>query len=416
MVLLGFLHWRRQRCGVGLVFAYVIHLWLLHWLAPVFRALPATRLPTDLATFDGYVVSFYGFCAFAAGVLALPVPREAAVDGPVAPMAARRLANSLLVAGALAYALFFTPVARLPSVTSLVFGAVNLVVVGFALHCWMAWHSGKPVWPYLALALLLPLATTVFQGFLSYGMGWVLTLCTFVGAIYRPRWKIALASVVAIYVALSVVVTYLTHRKELRAVAWSHASLEMRLEKAANVMGDLQWLNPNDPIHQWRLDERFNQSALVGNAMAWTRYHGLARGETLWDGVVALVPRALWPSKPVVAGSMDVVTRYTGIEFAEGTSVGIGHILESYLNFGVPGVVIVMFALGLATALIDREGARSLHAGDPVTFARWFLAGIPLLNIGGSFVELTSSVAAALILGWLLRYATARAAVRGRSG
>ncbi len=46
------------------------------------------------------------------------------------------------------------------------------------------------------------------------------------------------------------------------------------------------------------------------------------------------IPRALWPNKPVVGGSGDLVSTYTGIRFADGTSVGIGQVLESFVNFG----------------------------------------------------------------------------------
>ena len=86
-----------------------------------------------------------------------------------------------------------------------------------------------------------------------------------------------------------------------------------------------------------------------------------ARGETIWHAIIAPVPRALWPNKPIVAGSGDLVSRYTGIMFAEGTSVGIGPVMEMYVNFGSAGVFVGFIVIGLFLGYIDFRAGESLR-------------------------------------------------------
>ena len=77
----------------------------------------------------------------------------------------------------------------------------------------------------------------------------------------------------------------------------------------------------------------------------------------------ALIPRAVWPDKPDVAGSGDIVSEFTGIRFAEGTSVGVGQVMEFYVNFGIPGVLIGFFGLGYLLMWLDQGIMRSLLRG-----------------------------------------------------
>jgi hypothetical protein len=120
-----------------------------------------------------------------------------------------------------------------------------------------------------------------------------------------------------------------------------------------------------------------------------------ARGETIIDAFLGLIPRVIWPNKPIRAGSGDLVTRFTGIEFAEGTSVGIGQVMEFYGNFGREGVVIGLFLIGLVVGTADRMAGWYLAAGDWKRFAAWYLPALGMLQTGGSLFELLTSTVAA---------------------
>jgi len=123
-----------------------------------------------------------------------------------------------------------------------------------------------------------------------------------------------------------------------------------------------------------------------------------ARGDTLWDALLALIPRALWPEKPITAGSGNLVSRYTGIDFASGTSVGVGQVMEFYLNFGTPGVLIGFIIMGVLVTAFDWQAAERLARNDLRGFVLWFLPGIALLQVNGQLVEITASAAASLVV------------------
>jgi hypothetical protein len=154
-----------------------------------------------------------------------------------------------------------------------------------------------------------------------------------------------------------------------------------------------------------RIDERLNQNFLVGRAAENLASGSVAfaRGYTLWQAALAVIPRAIWLDKPVRAGSPQLVSHYTGIHFAEGTSVGIGQVMELYINFGMIGIVIGFVCIGTLVRWVDAYAAEKLFIGDWGRFVAWFLPSISILQAGGSFVEVTGSAAASIVLVTTLR-------------
>ena len=93
-----------------------------------------------------------------------------------------------------------------------------------------------------------------------------------------------------------------------------------------------------------------DQNAQVGRAVQYIDA-GLAQfayGQTLIDGAASFVPRAIWPTKPIVVGGAALVTKYTGITFDPTTTVGVGNVMESYISFGTLGVMVWFIVLGAA--------------------------------------------------------------------
>jgi hypothetical protein len=70
-----------------------------------------------------------------------------------------------------------------------------------------------------------------------------------------------------------------------------------------------------------------------------------------WQSILnVLVPRLLYPDKPVLPSDSDLTSRYTGIYMAggaRGTSISLGYVAESYIDFGPYGMFLPVFALGL---------------------------------------------------------------------
>ena len=71
----------------------------------------------------------------------------------------------------------------------------------------------------------------------------------------------------------------------------------------------------------------------------------------LWLGAVqhVLMPRVFFPHKPAINDS-DRTNKYTGLGVAgaeQGTSISIGYMGESYIDFGFPGMLFPIFLLGV---------------------------------------------------------------------
>jgi hypothetical protein len=167
-----------------------------------------------------------------------------------------------------------------------------------------------------------------------------------------------------------------------------------------------EFFDPFNPAHLARIDDRMNQSALVGSAVVHLQETGgYANGETLFDAVLALIPRALWPDKPITAGSGDLVARFTGLNFETGggkTSVGIGAVMEFYINFGTAGVVGGFMILGILVTALDVLALERLENVDLNGFVLFYLPGLAFIQIGGQLVEVTAGAAASLAVAFMV--------------
>ena len=418
---------RRGVLGSGLVAAYVLNLALNHWLGGAIYVQPGYLSSDPDIVALGFQQSTFALGAFAVGVILL------------APLLARRMQTRppdvvsisqesppvrlyLLVGLAAFIGVAVLPV-RVPTLEAIGAQGWGLLIVGLGLGCWNAWRARSLAFLlWLGGTLLPPFVTIVTQGFLGFGTVATMAILTFVASFSRPGWKGLLATLVLSYMALSVFVTYMRDRSQIRDVVWGGGPLAARVDQVTQTVGSLEWFDPSNPDHVDRIDSRLNQNLLVGQAVAYLN-QGLAeyaQGGSVWNGVLALVPRAIWPGKPVAAGSAGLVSRFTGVEFASGTSVGIGNVMESYISFGTAGVLVAFAVLGTVIGTVDSMAGRRLRESDWRGFLLWYLPGLSLLQVGGSFVEITSSVGAALIavllVARLLRPVTASDVTRHMVG
>ena len=113
--------------------------------------------------------------------------------------------------------------------------------------------------------------------------------------------------------------------------------------------------------------------------------------------------KSLWRGKTVQAGSMNVAGYFTGEEYAKGTSVGLGQVMELYGNYKRWGVLVGFFLLGWLISIWDIRCGQALRQGDWRNYSCYFILLVPLLQPGGSAVELFSGTAAAAVLVWFLK-------------
>jgi hypothetical protein len=394
--------------GTGLTLAYLLNLSLIHLVGAAVYLLPAFQDHDPRLTELGFEQSLYGVMAFAVGGLIITpflaykglLPRAKVTHQPDP-----RLPKAYMTCGVLFYLLSATFLGHLPTAMAIVSTGQQLVVVGLALCCWRAWreNSVRRLIAWLAISLVLPFTTLITAGMLGYGAVAVLTILIFVSSLLRSPVKVILAGALVVYLGLSVYVSYMRDRDAIRATVWGEQSFSDRLDRISTTVATFEWFDPANWEHLQRIDGRLNQNFLVGAAVyQLSQTQAYARGDTLWDALLALIPRVIWPDKPITAGSGNLASRYTGIDFAAGTSVGVGQVLEFYLNFGTPGVVIGFIIMGVFITALDWQAAERLARSDLRGFVLWFLPGIALLQVGGQLVEITVSAAASLVVAVLV--------------
>jgi hypothetical protein len=395
----AFIMWRwTVGRGVGLVVSIVLSLSAIHWVATALYLLPwYDNLDRDVVA-TGFWTAFQGLCAFCLGavIMSRAATREPPRAGSGEPPSA--LGWPYLLIGVVMYGILWPRIGRIASIGALVAAGSNYIVLGICLRCWKADTARMARW--VAASTLLPFATILAQGYLSYGLAALAGVAAFIAEMIKSRKKLVLVGVGVGYVTMSFFVTYMRDRAQIRDAVWNGAETSQRIDLISASIANFEWFDINNPSHLWRIDERLNQGYLVGLAVDRLERGDVAfgKGETVKDAFIALLPRMLWPDKGVAAGSSDIVSRYTGMEFMEGTSVGVGLVMELFVNFGAPGVWIGFAAFGALLIFIDERAHARLVEGDARTFAVWYLPGSSLLQLGGgSLVDASASAGAALV-------------------
>jgi len=408
---------RKEGSGAGLVISYVLQLWVIFWLGSAIYALPwfanaddAMKLGLEQST-----VAIAGFAIGSTLIAPLLRSRAPSIEAGHEVAADKWLIHIYLAIGMATFFVLQPMLTGVPTVNALSAAASNLLLVALGMECWNSLKAKAPgatsFWRWIALSALMPFLTIVTQGFLGQGFLAMLTVFAFVASFYRPRWKMAACGLIVGYLALSMYVTYMRDRRNIRNVVWGQENYSTRVSTITKTFTEFEFLDLTNPDHLWRIDDRLNQNGLLGMSVLYLQTHpdGFANGRTIWEAMLSPIPRVLWPDKPMTAGSGTLVSEFTGITFNEHTSVGIGHIMEWYVNFGTAGVLAGMILLGTVIGWIDRNAIGWLYAGDWGRFALWWLPGLGLLQVGGSLVETVASACAALVVSTLmLRYGQAR--------
>lgn len=414
LLCMAFILWRQQKddAGAGLVISYVLQLWVIHWLAAAIYALPWYQSP-DLPIRLGLEQSTYAIAGFAIGssllapaLLKRKIAGAATVSNP--GLVDARLVHTYLVVGIVSYFVVEPMLHSVATIGAIASAMSNLLLVALGMECWnglKAKGAHNSFWRWVLLSACLPFMTIVTKGFLSYGFAAMLTVFAFVASFYRPRWKIVVSGFLVGFLALSMYVTYMRDRKDIRASVWRGESYSARISASSRLFTDFELLDLTNIDHLVRIDERLNQNALLGASVLFLQQHpdSSGNGRTIWEAAVSLVPRILWPGKPTSAGSGTLVTEFTGIRFGEDTSVGIGHVMECYVNFGTTGVFFGMILIGTLVGWIDVNAILGLRQGGWQTFTMWWLPGIALLQVQGSLVDAVSSAGASVVVALLIQ-------------
>src|SRR5438552_1743691 len=226
--------------GGALTLTYFLGLSLIH----VPGVLPFLDPVSGLADWDetqlGFEMTILGMASFVSGAaLARWTDRgNAAARG--APLRRRgqvfeRLGRRAFVLGFVAHFLLL-PAGKVPSLTSFVAAWETLVVLGLWLVLYGAAVAAdrRARLATLAVLPLLPVATLVTGGFLGYGAIWALSVLVFLFVISRRRIWFYVCAPAAVFLGLSLFVTYMGQRAGIReVVSQEQSGMLDRLDRAS---------------------------------------------------------------------------------------------------------------------------------------------------------------------------------------
>ncbi len=395
----------RRMPSVGIPLAFTFNLLMNHYFGALIYALPWYSTEGYEFTYLGFEQTLYGMAAFAAGSLMIGPWIIANFSGRPSNVIIKphpKLVTRYFQIGLITYFLLGPILGRIPTFATFVQSAWNLLIVSVCLLCWKAWTERKlfliPI--YLALSAVFPFFTSFNSGFLNYGIRALMAVLFFVATFFKPRWLVVMMVIVSVYMGLSLCETYFRDRDELREAIWhGELSASQRIERVLWTLTHFEWLDLTNQKHLKRIDGRLNQNDFVGKSIVYLGddREAFARGSTFSDAIIALIPRFFWPNKPFYAGSGDLVTRYTGQQLSETTSFGIGYVMEFYINFGTPCVVIGFLILGVLIRIFDFKAARRLVRGNWQGFTLWFLPACGLTETVDTIPAIAASVIAAII-------------------
>jgi hypothetical protein len=286
------------------------------------------------------------------------------------------------------------------------------VMLGLRAACQRADLRRVGIW--LGALMVYPVLMLLLGGFLSYGSAAVILVCSALTVSTRSYWRVVSGIAVFGFLSLSIFVTYFQHRENIRDQVWGGKPLEARIDSVIDMGRDFELLDPANRQQLIALDQRLNQNYFVGLAARRIEQGQVdyLEGESVWEGLQALVPRAFWPEKPVYAGSPQIVSKMTGLALSRETSFGVGNVMEFQINFGIPGVVAGFFALGWLIGTLDLKAAIAEQRGELGNVILFFLPCVALINPAGSLVELCSGSAAGLVGAFVWNFIWRRFVIR----
>ncbi len=334
--------------------------------------------------------SLLGLLGFAIGCGALRRVHQRVKKSYIyAPTVVVNVKSILIALGSLAAASFLLNYLRVSFLLSdaLLEVGRNLAVIFVTMGAFLSKRTGfnKSISPWVIVAMLIPAYYILLFGFVSYGFLFGTTILAFWMAqlsgkqsAINPLGKTVLGFVL-VYLLLTAFVGWFSYRDEIRLAVWDGSgSLTDVLIRA---LSQTELFSPWNFASLDVINIRLNLNLFIGKMIT---HHEIfpqlsQNGSTLAILPLVLLPRFLWPDKPVRGGS-DFMSEHTGIILSDSATFGTGTVFEFFINFGYLGVFIGFVVFGLLISRLDRAAAAHLLRGDFMAFARLYVVGIVAID------------------------------------
>ncbi|NUJ81628.1 hypothetical protein HUN39_16675 [Methylocystis sp. FS] len=261
------------------------------------------------------------------------------------------------------------------------------------------------------IAFLLELISSVGGYFSSFKFVFIFT---FLGiAASGVRFKAAQIAGLALVAvaALSLGVVWTAIKPGYRSFVAGDQKGQMVTVSRTEQVGKLVELATNidsrqisDAVHQLIL--RISYVEIFGASLDYVpRVIPHAYGEIWLDAISRpFMPRILFPSKSAIDES-TLTNKYTGLGVAgseQGTQVSIGYIGEAYIDFGKFGMMVALFALGLALGRIHFWLTFGRRSRGIIGMGLSSAILLPAAGIGNSSAKMLGALAVSVLVVWLL--------------
>ncbi|MNJ97604.1 hypothetical protein D3C87_153560 [compost metagenome] len=236
----------------------------------------------------------------------------------------------------------------IPGLSQITLSISNLQWIGYAL-LFLTCLKNKKGYKYLVLAFLLEVGVNLFGYFSNFREVLLFTMILYLPFIRKPTPLSIITHGLVIYVAYLFFVGWTGIKGDFRKVLDTETSISYS-ERMSTFYDLYNNFNNFEEAEEHGLDRLAYTDMLMYCLETVPRNIAHENGK-LWQGSLEhiLMPRFLFPNKRVLNDS-DKANAYTGRQWAgaeEGTSVSIGYIAESYVDFGYFLMFIPLILLGL---------------------------------------------------------------------
>ena len=276
------------------------------------------------------------------------------------------------------------------------------VLIGFVSSVQQRRYDRSLLW--LAALSVYPLRVLLWGGYLSFGSTSVFVVMSALLVMLKSHVRAYAGMVLFTVFCFLTFLSYFSNRTDMRGAMEAGAPLQERAARSGTIITDLDWFSSKNRDQLLSLDMRLNQCRFEGMAAQNIESGrvGFLHGGSVWEGLQGMVPRVLWPEKPIFAGSSRLMREMAGVDVNENTTYGAGLVMEFYVNFGVPSLVVGFLLFGLAYGWIDENAAAALQGGRFERAILWFLLGVAMNEPLGTIAMVMGNIAAALVAayGW----------------